>query len=131
MEVTLKQAPAAKAVGFPLLEQLREKDYLSPVKFIDLLKIDVATFANRAHVHRNTVSRAPESGTVQAHIRENMRVIRAAYDLNGGDIEKAIFWFKNEPLREFEYKTPETVVADGRADDVIKLLEMYEAGAAG
>ncbi len=53
------------------------------------------------------------------------------YDLNGGDVQKAIVWYKNEPIREFEYKTAETVVAEGRADDVIKLLEMYEAGAAG
>lgn len=120
-----------RAFGFPLLDQLRERDYLSPTKFIDLLKIDVATFADRAHVHRNTVSRAPESATVQDHIRQNIRVLKAVYDLNGGDIEKALVWFKNEPIREFDYKTPEMVVAEGRADDVIKLLEMYDAGATG
>lgn len=121
----------APAFGFPLLEDLREKDYLSPAKFIDLLRIDVATFADRAHVHRNTVSRAPESATVQDHIRQNIRVLKAVYDLNGGDLQKALVWFKNEPIREFDYKTPEMVVADGRADDVIKLLEMYDAGATG
>lgn len=120
-----------RAFGFPLLDELREKDYLSPTKFIALLKIDVATFADRAHVHRNTVSRAPESATVQDHIRQNIRVLKAVYDLNGGDIQKALVWFKNEPIREFDYKTPEMVVADGRADDVIKLLEMYDAGATG
>ena len=117
--------------GFPLLEQLREKDYLSPVKFIELMKIDLGTFAQRAHVHRNTVARAPDSATVQAHIRDNVRVLRAAYDLTGRDMQKALVWFKNEPIREFDYKTPETVVVEGRANDVIKLLEMYEAGAAG
>ena len=123
--------PGAAKFGFPLLEQLREKDYLSPVKFIDLMKIDLGTFAARAHVHRNTVSRAPDSSTVQEHIRQNIRVLKAVYDLNGGDMQKALAWFKNEPIREFDYKTAETVVAEGRADDVIKLLEMYEAGAAG
>jgi hypothetical protein len=117
--------------GFPLLEQLREEDHLSPTKFADLLNIDLGTFARRAHVHRNTVSRAPESNTVQEHIRQNVRVLKAMYDLNGGDLPKALMWFKNEPLREFGYKTGETLVAEGRADDVIKLLEMYEAGAAG
>lgn len=120
-----------RAFGFPLLDQLRENDYLSPTKFIDLLKIDVATFADRAHVHRNTVSRAPESATVQNHIRQNIRVLKAVFDLNGGDLQKALVWFKNEPIREFDYKTPEMVVAEGRADDVIKLLEMYDAGATG
>lgn len=130
MEATLSPGNA-RAFGFPLLDQLREKDYLSPTKFIDLLKIDVGTFANRAHVHRNTVSRAPESATVQDHIRQNIRVLKAVYDLNGGDLQKALVWFKNEPIREFDYKTPEMVVAEGRADDVIKLLEMYDAGATG
>lgn len=130
MEATLDYR-TPRPFGFPLLEQLREKDYLSPTKFIDLLKIDVGTFATRAHVHRNTVARAPESATVQEHIRQNLRVLKAVFDINGGDLEKALVWFKNEPIREFDYRTPEAVVADGRADDVIKLLEMYDAGATG
>jgi hypothetical protein len=128
---TLNQSTSGTQFGFPLLEDLREDDHLSPVKFINLMKIDLNTFATRAHVHRNTVSRAPGSTTVQEHIRQNVRVLKAVFDLNGGDVQKALVWFKNEPLREFEYKTAEAVVAEGRADDVIKLLEMYEVGAAG
>lgn len=131
MQATLNPGVAPKSFGFPLLEQLREANYLSPTKFIDLMKIDMATFATRAHVHRNTVARAPDSSTVQEHIRQNIRVIKAVYDLNGGDIQKAIVWFKNEPLREFDYKTAEMMVSEGRTDSVIKLLEMYDAGAAG
>lgn len=130
MEATFDRRGVAQ-FGFPLLEQLRENDYLSPVKFIELMNLDIGTFADRAHVHRNTVSRAPGSATVQAHIRDNIRVLRAAYDLSGGDLNKAKVWFKNEPLPEFDYKTPETLVAEGHADDVIRLIEMYEAGAAG
>jgi hypothetical protein len=113
-----------------LLEQVREDDHLSPTKFIEVMQLDVATFAQNARVHRNTVARAPTSTGVQNHIRDNMRVLRAAYDL-AGDVQRAIFWFKNEALPEFEYKTPEALVAEGRADDVIGLIESYEAGAAG
>jgi hypothetical protein len=130
MQVTSNHGAAVK-FGFRLIEQLREDDYLSPAKFVDLMKIDIATFADRAHVHRNTVARAPGSSTVQEHIRQNIRVLKAVYDINGGDIQKALLWFKNEPIREFDYKTAEIAVAEGRADDVIKLLGMYEAGAAG
>jgi hypothetical protein len=130
MRTTLDHS-GKRSLGFPLLDQLREKDYLSPTKFIAVMKLDMGTFARRAHVHRNTVARAPESASVQEHIRQNVRVLKAVYDINGQDMEKALVWFKNEPLREFDYKTPETVVAEGRADDVIKLLEMYEAGATG
>jgi len=77
------------------------------------------------------MSRAPESNTAPDHNRQNAWVLKAMYDLNGGDLPKALMWFKSEPLREFGGKTGKTLVAEGRADDVIKLLKMYEAGAAG
>jgi hypothetical protein len=130
------QHPVGAAGGglwgtFALLDELREDDHLSPTKFIEVMHLDVGTFARNAKVHRNTVARAPTSPGVQGHIRDNLRVLRAASDVAAGDIKRAIFWFRNEPLREFEYKTAETLVADGRADDVIRLLESYDAGAAG
>lgn len=128
MEIALQRTSRAP---FHLVEELRERDYLSPTKFIQMMNLDLATFAERARVHRNTVSRAPASASVQAHIRETVRVLRAVFDLTGGDMDKAKAWFKNEPLPEFDYKTAETMVAAGKADDVIKLIEMYEAGAAG
>lgn len=117
--------------AFTLLEEIREDDHLSPSKFIQIMHLDVGTFARNAKVHRNTVARAPAAPSVQTHIRDNIRVLRAAYDVAGRDVKNAIFWFKNEPLPEFDYKTAETLVAEGRADDVIRLLESYEAGAAG
>ena len=116
---------------FALVEELREGDHLSPEKFIELMHLDITTFAGNARVHRNTVSRAPASAGVQAHIRDNLRVLRAAFDLADGDLDKAIVWFKNEPLPDFGYKTPETLVAEGRGDDLIALIESYSAGALG
>lgn len=118
-----------------LLEQLREevegRAILSPAKFIDLMGLDVRAFAEQAHVHRNTVTRAPGSTGVQQHIRLNIRVLAAALATAGGDVQRAIFWYKNEPLPPFEYKTAETLVAEGRADDVIGLLDSYQAGFTG
>jgi hypothetical protein len=64
------------------------------------MHLDVGTFARNAKVHRNTVARAPTSPGVQGHICDNLRVLRAASDVAAGDIKRAIFWFKNEPLRE-------------------------------
>ena len=122
---------SSRGGAFPLLEELREDDHLSPSKFIQIMHLDVATFARNAKVHRNTVARAPAAPSVQSHIRNNIRVLRAAYDVSGGDMKKAIFWFKNEPLPEFDYKTAEVLVTEGRAEDVIRLLESYDAGAAG
>jgi hypothetical protein len=103
---------------------------LSPERFIQALRIDTQTLATQAHVHRNTVSRAPASRGVQDYLRESLRVIKAATDLNG-DVSTALFWYRNEPLREFGYKTAETLVSDGRADDLLRFLASLDAGAAG
>jgi hypothetical protein len=87
---------------------------LSPKRFSDVLSIDLQTLAGQAHVHRNTLSRAPGSESVQRFMREAMRVLRAADDLTG-DVGRAIFWYRNEPLPPFNYKTAEQLVSEVRA----------------
>ena len=104
---------------------------LSPTRYLTMVKIDIGEFARNAGVHRNTVSRAPNSASVQDFLRKNVRVISAAFDASGKDMAKALLWFRNEPLAPFAYKTAEQLVAEGRVDDVIRLIESYEAGAAG
>jgi hypothetical protein len=113
---------------------LREPDagfsVLSPKKFGEVLSVDIQTLANQAHVHRNTISRSPESESVQFFLRQALRVIRAACDLSG-DFGKSVFWYRNEPLPPFGYKTAEQLVSEGRTDDVLRYVESLEAGAAG
>lgn len=104
---------------------------LSPTRYIDLLKIDMNTFATYAQVHRNTVSRALGSASVQDYLRKNLRVLNSAYNASGQDAAKAMHWFRNEPLSPFGYKTAEQLVSEGRADDVLSLIESYATGAAG
>ena len=103
---------------------------ISPVRFSELLHLDIQTLATQAHVHRNTISRAPTSEGVQQFLREALRVIRAANDLTG-DVEKTIYWYRNEPLPPFGYKTAEQLVSDGRTEDLIRYIQSLEAGAAG
>ena len=61
---------------------------------------------------------------------EAIRVIRAATDLNG-DVSHAIFWYRNEPLPAFGYKTAESLVIEGRPEDLLRYVASLEAGAAG
>ncbi len=117
-----------------LIDDLKEpgnNPVLSPARYLTMVKIDIGEFARNAGVHRNTVSRAPNSASVQDFLRKNVRVIAAAFDASGKDMAKALLWFRNEPLAPFAYKTAEQLVAEGRVDDVIRLIESYEAGAAG
>ena len=103
---------------------------LSPRRFSQALNIDLQTLAEQAHVHRNTITRAPASRGVQDYLRESLRVIKAATEVSG-DINKALFWYRNEPLSAFGFKTAETLVSAGRTEAVLKYVMSVEAGAAG
>lgn len=127
-------APFAGTTFEQLIDHLREPGVagplLSPRRFVQVLHIDLQTLAAQAHVHRNTVSRAPASRGVQDFLREALRVIKAATDVSG-DVGKALFWYRNEPLAVFGYKTAERLVSEGRSDDVLRYVAALEAGAAG
>ena len=103
---------------------------VSPKRFGQALRVDLQTLAEHAGVHRNTLSRAPDSPSVQRFLREAVRVIRAATDLCG-DVNKALFWYRNEPLQPFGYKTPECLVAEGRSEDLLRYVTSLEAGPTG
>ncbi len=104
---------------------------LSPLKFIEMMGMDIDSFAGHAHVHRSTVIRAPAAESVQSHIRMSLQVLAAVAEASGDDLQAAIFWYRNEPLASFAYKTAESMVAGGRATEVIDLLESFQAGFVG
>lgn len=103
---------------------------LSPKRFSQALHIDLQTLAAQAKVHRNTVTRSPGARELQDFMRAALRVIKAATDVNG-DLDTALFWYRNEPISDFGYKTAEQLVSDGRCEDVLRHLSAVEAGAAG
>lgn len=103
---------------------------ISPRRYGQVLRLDMQTLATKAHVHRNTLSRAPDAESVQHYLRESLRVVRAAVDISGS-VEEAIFWFKNNPLPAFDYKTPQDLVSEGRTDVLIKYIQSLQAGFAG
>lgn len=78
---------------------------ISPKRYGLALRVDMQTLAAKAHVHRNTIRRAPDAESVQHYLRESVRVMRAAADI-AGSVEQAIYWYKNNPLPLFDYKTP-------------------------
>lgn len=134
MTETVQTMPSSSEGFEGFLNSLRDREagaaVLSPKRFSDALSIDLQTLAAQARVHRNTLNRAPSSAGVQRYLREAVRVIRAATDLSG-EVDQAIFWYRNEPLQPFAYKTAEQLVSDGRSDDLIRYLMSLEAGAAG
>lgn len=103
---------------------------ISPKRFGQVLSLDMQTLATKAHVHRNTISRAPEAESVQGYLRESVRVMRAAVDVSG-TVEKAVFWFKNYPIPAFDYKVPQDLVSEQRTEDLIRYIQSLQVGFAG
>ena len=133
-EVAVAADPAVHRSYQGFVDYLREPNMdaplLSPKRFSEALHIDIQTLAEQAKVHRNTITRAPGSRGVQDYLREALRAIKAATDLSG-DLGKALFWYRNEPLSVFNYKTAERLVSEGRADDLLRYVASLEAGSAG
>ncbi len=103
---------------------------ISPKRFGQVLRVDMQTLATQAHVHRNTLNRAPDAESVQHYLRESVRVVRAATDI-AGSVEAAIYWYKNNPLATFDYKTPQDLVSAGRTEALIKYIQSLHVGFAG
>ena len=132
---TTFDSPTPKFGAFAqFMNQVREASavapLLSPKRFSQALHMDLQTLAAQAKVHRNTLTRSPGAREVQAFMRSALRVLKAATDVSG-DVNRALFWYRNEPLSEFGYKSAEQLVSDGRTEDVLRYLGAVEAGAAG
>jgi uncharacterized protein (DUF2384 family) len=100
---------------------------LIPERISSSLHMSLARLAQVAKVHRNTLQRHPESPAVQAKLGEVARVVAAASDLLG-DTERAVLWFRHQPLAGFDGRTAEELVADGHTDAVLTHLELLRDG---
>ena len=116
--------------GFMDSIQEPRKPYISPTRFAKAAGVSVQALAVLAGVHRNTVSQHPDSGRLQNRLRDMVKAIVAAVGVTG-DLEKAIYWFLNEPIADYRHKTAAELVADGRLDAVLTYLEDLRNGASG
>lgn len=115
------------------LATLKEQDSrtaLSPERLADALGLPIQKLASLARVHRNTVTLAPTSPKLQDAMVDVVRVLSAAYALTG-DIDRALFWFRNQPIADFDHFTPMQLVEQGKVQAVIDYIESISGGAAG
>ena len=131
MNSTVVVDDVAQSASFEeFMSSLRDPAFAAPIvsarRFSDALHIDLQTLAKQAGVHRNTLSRMPASESVQRFLREALRVIRAATDAHGC-VKQALFWYRNEPLSDFEYRTAEQLVCGGRTEDVLRHIVLHQS----
>ncbi|WP_157020013.1 hypothetical protein [Mesorhizobium xinjiangense] len=124
-------AEQANVVVSKFVDSLQEPrtPYISPSRFSEVLGVKVIALAELTGVHRNTL-RNPSSERLQLKMREMIKVISAAAELTG-DIQKAIYWYRNEPIADYDHRTAAELVADGHADAVLAYIRDLENGARG
>ncbi|MDC8013644.1 antitoxin Xre/MbcA/ParS toxin-binding domain-containing protein [Tahibacter soli] len=125
--------PSTNSNTFPgFLESLRTPNspLLSPERLAEALELPAQDLAQLARVHRNTVQLAPSSTKLQNAMVEVVKVLSAAEELTGS-VDRALFWFRNHPIKEFGHRTAMELVAEGKAKAVIKYIESVGTGASG
>jgi hypothetical protein len=58
-----------------------------------------------------------------------MRILAEAAELLGDDADKAVLWFRHQPLAGFDHQTAEELVTAGHARAVLTHLAMLREGA--
>jgi hypothetical protein len=104
--------------------------FISPTRFAERSGLSHNALARLAGVHRNTVRVNPASEQLQERLRGMIKIITSAVELTG-DIEKALYWFRNEPIADYRRKTAAELVAEGHLEAVLAYLEDLKNGASG
>jgi len=114
------------------LDDLQEPrtPYISPERFARRSGLSQGALARLAGVHRNTVRLNPASVPLQNRMRDATKIITSAAELTG-DIDKALYWFRNEPIADYRGKTAAELVAEGHTEAVLAYLDDLKNGATG
>jgi hypothetical protein len=129
--MTATANPSAAIFAAHFLQEVRqpETSFISPDRFCTAIGVNRKWLTAIGGVHRNTVQKL-ESPLLQEQLSAMARVIAAAAKFTG-DVNTAIYWFKNEPLADYRYQTPAELVAKGHSDAVLAHLVDLETGALG
>ena len=104
-----------------LISQARDLASISPAEFARALELDLCELEQNARVEPGTARWFPQSAALQGYMRASLLVIDAMLGVIT-DSSSAVFYFKYLPCEEFEYKTPQTVVSEGRVVDMLLRL---------
>ena len=105
-------------MGFAEEFRAEGEPIMAPDRFASVLHLQLQDLARLAGVHRTTVSDNPSNPRLQGYLRDSLKALSAAYELSG-DRDRAIYWFRNVPLPEYNHRTAEELVAAGDVDTVL------------
>ena len=113
----------------PVIEAVREPErpYIDPGRLLNLTDLQVKDLAAAAGVDRNTVARNPHNVRLQNYMREIVRVLESARDI-AGDLDRAVIWFKHQPIQAYRFRTAAELVAEGKVEAVMAYLDDMRHG---
>jgi uncharacterized protein (DUF2384 family) len=94
---------------------------------MDLTGMRVQDLAAVAGVDRNTVTRNPQSPKIQQALGEIVRVLESATEV-AGSMDRALVWFRHQPIEAYRFKTAAELIASGHADAVMSYLDDLRHG---
>ena len=124
-----RNAPRLVSAFLDSLQEPRTP-YISPARFAARSGLSQGALARLAGVHRNTVRLNPASEALQDRLREMVGIIASAAELTG-DVEKALYWFRNERIADYRGRTAADLVAEGHAGAVLAYLDDLRNGTTG
>jgi uncharacterized protein (DUF2384 family) len=105
---------------------------IEPRRLAAMLQITQADLADLAGVHRTTLARNPGSPDIQAKLGPIATILSRATDMandGSGGLNKAVVWFRHQPIAAFGFKRAADLVQAGEAQAVIDWLDALEDGA--
>jgi lambda repressor-like predicted transcriptional regulator len=101
--------------------------FLSARRIAERLGITLADLARIAGVARNTLTAVSSRRKVDQALSPLVRIIAMASEMTG-DEQRAVIWFKHQPIPGFAGKTALDLTRDGKAGSVLNYLEAVRSG---
>lgn len=101
--------------------------FLSAPRLSEQLGVTQSELAKLVGVARNTLTAKSGTRKVDAALSPIVRILAVAAEM-AGDENRAVIWFKHQPIPGWAGKTAYDLVGDGKADQVLAYLEAVRSG---
>ena len=104
-----------------------QSGFLSARRVSEQLGVTLAELARLIGVARNTLTAKSSARKVDGALSNVVRILAMASEM-AGDENRAVIWFKHQPIPGWAGKTAFDLVGEGKADKVLAYLEAVRSG---
>jgi len=101
--------------------------FLSAHRLSEQLGVTQSELAKLIGIARNTLTAKSATRKVDAALSPIVRILAMAAEM-AGDENRAVIWFKHQPIPGWAGKTAYDLVGQGKADQVLAYLEAVRSG---